>query len=119
MKAFAFSFLMAGLLQCGPETTVIKCFEATCNAGATVKDLTGLDGCGLVFELNDGTVLIPEKRTYIQAPRPEEDPFYHARLKDGDHVKIGFRSVDLATTCMAGKVVFITCIEMNKNESTH
>ncbi|MFZ5973032.1 MAG: hypothetical protein ACOYXA_15700 [Bacteroidota bacterium] len=110
MKLFAFTLLMAGLLRC--ETTeVITCFPTDCNQLATVVDLTGLDGCGSVLELVDGTRLEPERRTYIQPPKPEEDPLYHFELKVGDKVKISYRESDMGSVCMAGKVVFITCIQ--------
>lgn len=74
-------------------------------------DMTGLDGCGLMFELADGTRLEPEMRTYVQAPTKEEDPLYHFELKAGQTVKIDWQeSTGLASICMAGPIVFITCI---------
>ena len=32
--------------------------EQTCSTPATVVDLSGLDGCGFVFQLEDGTRLV-------------------------------------------------------------
>jgi hypothetical protein len=81
-----------------------------CTQEATVKDLRSLDGCDYVFELNDGTRLIPEHRVYIQAPKQEDDPIYYFQMKDGEKVTISYRDTQLLGTCMAGKIVFITCI---------
>lgn len=81
-----------------------------CSQEATVKDLRSLDGCEFVLELNDGTRLIPERRVYIQAPRQEDDPIYYFQMKDGEKVTISYRTTQLLGTCMAGEIVFITCI---------
>jgi hypothetical protein len=84
--------------------------DPACSQEAVVKDLTGLDGCGFVLELSDGTRLIPERRTYIQAPDLQDDPIYHFELTDGKKVKISYRDSELLGACMAGEIVFITCI---------
>ena len=81
-----------------------------CSQEATVKDLRSLDGCDFVFELTDGTHLIPERRVYIQAPKQEDDPIYYFQMKDGEKVTISYRDTQLLGTCMAGKIVFVTCI---------
>jgi hypothetical protein len=95
---------------CGEETKIINCFPVGCEIEAVVKDLSDLDGCGLVLELKDGTRLIPERRTYIQAPTKEDDPIYYFPIRDGQKVKINYRTTQLLGTCMAGDIVFITCI---------
>lgn len=84
--------------------------DPACSQEAVVKDLTGLDGCDFVFQLADGTTLIPERRTYIQAPSKEDDPLYYFEMKDGEKVKISYRDSELLGACMAGEIVFITCI---------
>ena len=81
-----------------------------CLQEATVKDLRSLDGCDFVFELTDGSRLIPERRVYVQAPKQEEDPLYYFHLKDAEKVTISYRDTQLFGVCMAGKIVFITCI---------
>jgi hypothetical protein len=112
MKSLIAGLLLAtGLFQCGEDVNITKCFAEPCSIEATVRDLTGLDGCGLVFELNDGTRLIPERRTYVQAPQPEEDPIFYYEMIPGNKVLIGFEESSAASVCMAGKVVFVTCIE--------
>jgi len=101
----AFCLLAVG---CEKETSPVD--TVGCATEAVVKDLTGLDGCGFVFELADGTRLIPEHRTYIQAPKKEDDPIYYFQMKDSEKVKISYRESQLLGVCMAGPIVFITCI---------
>jgi hypothetical protein len=102
------------LTSCGDEYIILDCFPKQCGIPATVINLEGQDACGLVFQLSDGTYLIPEKRTYITAPSPEEDPLYYFDLEAGQKVELGFKKSAVLTSCMSGKVVFITCI--NKTE---
>lgn len=101
--------LLAGLFKCGgsEECCVVP---SACTEVATVTDFTGLDGCGLMLVLEDGTRLNPERRQYVQAPKQEDDPLYYFTLKAGDRLKIAYRDGDGADACMAGKRVFITCI---------
>lgn len=111
MKGLLISFLLLGLFQCDRDSDLESCDKSSCGTTATVVDLTGLDGCGLMFELADGTRVEPEMRTYIQAPTAEEDPLYHFALQAGQTVKIDWvESTGMASICMAGPVVFITCI---------
>jgi hypothetical protein len=119
MKRFAF-WIFLGLLTLA--VLAFSCKEedilrGDCGTPATVRDLTGLDGCGYVFELEDGTRLIAhwEWGWCGTPPLPEgatEDPLYNFQYADGKKVLIGFEEKpDLATTCMAGRVVKITCLE--------
>jgi len=85
--------------------------DSCCETIARVKDFSNLDGCGIVLELEDGTILIPEKRVYVQAPKPEDDPAYYFEFVAGDTVCIASKKVDLMTSCMAGQNVFLTCIK--------
>jgi hypothetical protein len=110
MKILGFIVVAAALLQC-ERTEVIICFPQECSTLAKVKDLTGLDGCGFVFELHDGTRLIPEQRTYIHPPKPEEDPLFYYALNANEKVQISYQFSNGATACMAGNLVFITCIK--------
>jgi hypothetical protein len=95
-----------------------KLITASCDeaAFATVRDLTGLDGCGFVFELADGSRLEPQRLLYCGTPplpkEVTEDPLYNFQFVDGKQVRIRFEEVpDVATICMVGKVVKITCLE--------
>lgn len=88
----------------------------TCGTEATVRDLRGLDGCGFVFELNDGTRLIPLISRFCGTPPlPAEvtkDPLYNFEFSDNKKVRIGYVEVtEYASSCMSGKAVKITCLE--------
>lgn len=92
--------------------------RVSCNVGvsATVRDLTGLDGCGFVFELEDGTRLEPNRIGYCGTPplpkEITEDPLFDFEFIDGKRVIIGFEEVDgAAGICMVGPIVKITCLE--------
>jgi hypothetical protein len=90
---------------------------AACGTAATVRDLTGLDGCGWVFELEDGTKLIPHWQWGFcgTPPLPEgmtEDPLFQYEYVDGKPVFIEYAILtDMSTACMAGPVAKISCIQ--------
>ena len=111
--------LLLGLLACDPVTEVIVCFPQECGRVATVIDLGGLNGCGLALELSNGTRLVPERRTYVRPPSPAEDPIYHFELKVGEQVQVGYQPTASGSTCMAGQMVFITCIKSLIQPSSH
>lgn len=111
MKILGLGLLLASLLQCGGEAEVIRCYAMPCSQVATVRDLTGLDGCGWALELPNGTRLLPVQRIYVQPPSPEEDPLYYFELRAGDKVQISYEESKVFTTCMGGTSVFITCIK--------
>jgi hypothetical protein len=113
MKPLIALLLLFGLAGCFNQ---VVCPAEPCNLEATVIDHTGMDGCGLLFELPDGTRLIPSHRTYVQPPTPAEDPIYHYDLKAGEKVYISYKSEDAASACMMGDVVFITCIRSAMEE---
>ncbi|HEX8059910.1 MAG TPA: hypothetical protein VF473_03195 [Cyclobacteriaceae bacterium] len=113
MKAIIISvaILLTSLFKCGgPDKSTGEYVPAGCSENASVVDFTGLDGCGLMLVLDNGTRLNPEKRVYVQAPKIEDDPLYYFKLTVGDKVKIAYKEVEGADVCMAGKRVFITCI---------
>lgn len=104
------------------EEEVLK---ADCNAPvkATMRDLTGLDGCGFVFELEDGTRLQPRLLLYCGTPplpkEVTEDPLFGFEFEDGKKVMIGFTEcTDCASICMAGTIVKITCITEEQSNPT-
>jgi len=95
-----------------------KITSVSCDKGvlATVKDLTGLDGCGFVFELEDGSRLEPQMLMFCGTPPlPEEvteNPLYNFQWVDGKQVRIAYEEIpDSMSICMVGKIVKITCIE--------
>lgn len=103
--------LLTGLFKCGgSEEKVGDYIPVGCNVTATVTDFTGLDGCGVMLVLEDGTRLNPERRQYFQAPKQQDDPLYYFTLTAGEKVKIAYTETHGADICMAGKTVFVTCI---------
>jgi hypothetical protein len=86
-----------------------------CSTPATVVDLTGLDGCGFVFELEDGTRLLPVLVFHCGTPPlPKDLPSDALSGFDfvaGKKVFIDYTiSEDYAGACMAGQYASITCI---------
>ena len=70
-----------------------------CEYTGTVKDYTGLDGCGLVIVLDMGIVLEPVEIVPDFA------------LYDGQRVILGYTELkDRASICMTGQIVRIDCI---------
>lgn len=88
-----------------------------CSTLAVVRDYSELDGCGYVFELEDGTILEPRLFPVLfcgTPPVPKEitnHPLYDFEWVDGKQVYIDFEPVnDVASVCMTGQVVEITCL---------
>lgn len=114
LPVFLIALSSFSLLKCDEE----QLMRTTCEDGvlATVRDLTGLDGCGFVFELVDGTKLEPQMLGYCGTPplpkEVTENPLYDFEWVDGKKVRIVFEEItDAASICMVGKIVKITCIE--------
>ena len=117
MKTYLTTFcivLSLLFISCDEEQpVVITCDNAVL---ATVKDLTGLDGCGFVFELADGTKLEPQMLFFCGTPplpkEVTENPLYNFQWVDGKQVRIAYEEIpDAASICMVGKIVKITCLE--------
>src|SRR5690349_9418577 len=106
----AVTVLLAGLFKCNGSEKATEYVPMGCSEIASVVDFTGLDGCGLMLVLEDGTRLNPEKRVYIQAPKKEDDPLYYFTLVAGEKVKVAYKESSGMDACMSGKPVFITCI---------
>jgi hypothetical protein len=108
---FILSFLM---LQCS-ENNDAEPKTSDCSTPATMRDLTGLDGCGFVFELEDGTRLQPVIVFRCGTPPiPENepvDPMANIQWSDGKKVMIDYKpATDMNSVCMAGELVWITCV---------
>jgi hypothetical protein len=89
--------------------------ESECSTSATVKDLTSLDGCSFVLELEDGKTLIPLRVLFCGTPplpeNIEKDPLADFQLVDGMKVMINYEMLpEMVSVCMAGDLVKITCI---------
>lgn len=103
--------------QCSEED-----IKSVCSTRATVRDLTGLDGCGFVFELEDGTRIDPIV-TYMcgTPPLPKkvtEDPLFNFIFAEGKKVLISFEPASDASICMAGLPAKITCLSEISEQNT-
>ena len=105
MKFSSVRFVIA---LCAIGLTLTNCHKApepepaltSCATPATVRDLTGLDGCGKVLVLGSGQRLQPTGAAW-QAFRSAE----------GQRVLIDYKeSLNAVGVCMVGKVVELTCI---------
>lgn len=90
-------------------------YNSSCSTYATVRDLTGLDGCGFVFELEDGSRIEPIRQVLFcgTPPLPKEiteDPLYGFEFVEGKVVKISYKETKRASICMVGSMVEIICI---------
>lgn len=108
-KVGVFILIAIGFGGCNDSATNV------CSTPAIVRDLTGLDGCGWVFELQDGTRLEPlmifRCGTPPLAKEITEDPLYNFEFVDGKPVLIDYELVENGVSiCMVGPVVRITCL---------
>jgi hypothetical protein len=98
--------------------------KPACSTKAIIRDLTGLDGCGYVLELEDGTRLEPVLPSLFcgTPPLPKEiteDPLYNFEFVDGKRVVISYQEAGSMSICMAGTTVKITCIQEDPAFSPH
>ena len=78
------------------------CNKGTCENAqkAKIKDLTGLDGCGMVIQLQNGSYLEPTNLHEMDI-----------EIKDGQKIWISYHSIpNLSSICMVGEIVEIECI---------
>lgn len=100
--------LAFGLAMCADEEN-----EKQCETQATIRDLSGLDGCGWVFELEDGTRLEPLKVFLCGTPpvtNVPNDVLINYNFVDGKKVLIDYKEANSPSICMVGPTVIITCI---------
>jgi hypothetical protein len=99
MRTLIFVTLVILMMGCkakpGPESK-------NCEVTGTVKDFTGLDGCGLLIELKNGDLLNPAK-----LPEGTE-------LKENQAIRFTYKKLDdMMSICMREKaIVEITCLEI-------
>lgn len=76
-----------------------------CKGGVhvVVKDLTGLDGCGKVLQLNDGSYLEPQNMND-----------FNIAYQVGDEYHVTFKEVSGFSVCMVGKIVEIKCLSVDQ-----
>jgi hypothetical protein len=114
MKKILFLFTLSLILvRCIGDEEPIES-ECTCSTPATVRDLTGLDGCGFVFELEDGTRIEPMVVFECGTGLPGGEQTTIARpfeWTDGAKVRIDYElRTDLGSYCMVGQIAKITCM---------
>lgn len=115
-RSVLLSCLFLMIVACTDESLEVHDPEVDCSTPATVRDLTGFDGCGFVFELQDGTRLEPIRFGFFcgTPPLPKEvteDPLYNFEFIDGQQVLINYEVTDSPSICMVGDVVKITCVK--------
>lgn len=78
-----------------------KSEESDCESGVkgTIVDLTGLDGCGYVIELEDGERIEPTDWGKFEVP-----------IEDGQLIWVEYHAVEAASICMVGEVVALDCM---------
>ncbi|MBN2213660.1 MAG: PKD domain-containing protein [Bacteroidales bacterium] len=85
--------------------TCVGLIDADCSLTGTVRDYTGLDGCGFLIELDNGLRLEPIL----------QDTTFHFR--DNQRVRLSYiKRPDLMSICMAGIIAEITCIKEIESE---
>ena len=65
---------------------------------ATIKDYTGLDGCGIVIELENGDAIEPVNLTDFSSS---------VSISDGQKVWVKYHSISAVSICMVGQIVQI------------
>ncbi|WP_157493964.1 hypothetical protein [Fulvivirga imtechensis] len=114
------AFVTLGLWSCESEAIEVN---KSCTYNATIKDLSGLDGCGYLFMLENGDYLEPVWRWGFcgTPPLPEgatEDPLWDFQFEDGKKLRLGFEYTNnYGSSCMKGKTVIITCLETIDDDS--
>jgi hypothetical protein len=74
-----------------------ECYK--CDTPATIRDLQGQAGCGLVLELPTGQWLEPSGGVWLRFDKA-----------NGRRVRVGYRPLPTVGECLAGQAVEITCI---------
>ncbi|WP_276368020.1 hypothetical protein [Chryseolinea sp. H1M3-3] len=123
MKELIAAFFLACLAFGCAEDEVIEHDDfKTCSTPATIRDYSGLDGCGYVLELNDGTVLEPAVLITCGPPPHSvmsiDDPLSSFKT-DGMKVLVNYEPYDGGSVCMVGELVKITCIQQAPGSSSN
>ena len=97
MKRLWFILTLLFIFSCEDKDDTLDC-----DIKATLRDYTGLDGCGFVLVLDNGEVL--------EMGGFDEDPDF--QFNDGMEVSISYEEMQgMATICMVGPIVRIMCME--------
>jgi hypothetical protein len=82
------------------ETTCIEEPAPAATTPATICDLTGLDGCGYVLQLDNGKRLEPAGKAWEAYTK-----------HDGEKVMVSYTVESRGSICMSGQTVKLTTIE--------
>ena len=78
---------------------LISCSKSNISwTSATIKDLTGLDGCGLTIQLEDQSYLEPINLSDFSST---------ATISDNQKVQVKYQEINGASSCMVGKIIEI------------
>ena len=78
---------------------LISCSKSNISwTSATIQDLNGLDGCGLTIQLEDQSYLEPINLSDFSST---------ATISDNQKVRVKYQEIDVASTCMVGKIIEI------------
>jgi len=75
---------------------------------ATVRKIKGHDCCEWVFELENGTLLVPFPNIYNATSEVNEDPLLDFEFQDGKQVFISYFEIPCSNNCSVGPVAKIT-----------
>jgi len=90
--------LVVGLGACAKQPANTN--DCPGGVSATFRDLTGLDGCGYVLQLADGT--------HLEVANLDE---LEVQPADGLNVRVAYSApLNMGSICMVGPLVQVTCI---------
>ena len=93
MKKFIYLFFLLILGSCAKDKNCAN------SEHAELKNLTGLDGCGWVLELDNGSKLEPQNLTDFEI-----------ELVEGKDVHVRYTEIEGGSICMVGQIVTIDCL---------
>ncbi|HMP98520.1 MAG TPA: hypothetical protein PKC24_01985 [Cyclobacteriaceae bacterium] len=118
MKLRALIFICFVWLSSSCELLSTEAQDAACIIPATVRDITGLDGCSFILELNNGERLVPlmESSPAASGSLSLKVNGNYFTLIEGQKVLINYVEEYRPNICMAGQSVIISCIQVLKNQ---
>src|SRR5690349_14760903 len=112
MKLTSLLFLAAlFVLGCGDDDIAPG---NACSTPATVRIFDEIEGCGIMFQLEDGSFLQPLIIGQCGNNLPDDyqaPPIFNFELNEGMHVTIDYKVLPtFAPVCMNGTLVDVTCM---------
>lgn len=93
MKNLLVIFGIVLITSCSNESGCSK------SVHAKMRNLTGLDGCGWVLQLDDNS--------YLEAQNLDQ---FEIEFVEGKELHVSYKETDGGSICMVGKIVEITCL---------